>query len=438
MVTLATVPTDALPRPSKRKNDEDVRPSDTKVAKRKTALSTESLARNQPGASKKRAINQAPTQRLHAYVCGDVSAGELGLGPRIKKAKRPYLNPHLSGAVQVAVGGMHALALTHDNQILSWGVNDMGALGRDTTWDGGLVDIDDQSVESDDEMNPLESTPAAIPKASFPENTVITQVAAADSCSFALTEDGSVFGWGTFRVSVLFSPFLRTKIDITKDNEGCVGFAFDKQKQLIKVQRTPIRLPMLTGITQIACGSDHALALDKLGRVYAWGNGQQNQLGRRILERTKMQALVPCKVSIPRTKIVSVGCGSYHSFAIDQNGDVWGWGINSHGELGIPTQEDNEASRSIAPPQRVESLRGKRLESVQGGSNHSVGVTSNGECFVWGRADGGQCGLDVKSLPDDSVVRDMRGNVRMVSVPTVIPGKPCLLEQSSSQQLTSF
>lgn len=160
-------------------------------------------------------INTAPTTRLNVYVCGEGSSGELGLGAEKNAVdvKRPRLNPHLPadrvGVVQVAVGGMHCVALTHDNKILTWGVNDQGALGRDTNWDGGYKDIDDNKSDSDSDdddpaLNPRESTPTAIPSEAFPENTVFVQVAAGDSSSFALTDDGLVYGWGTFRVRFHF------------------------------------------------------------------------------------------------------------------------------------------------------------------------------------------------------------------------------------------
>lgn len=155
-------------------------------------------------------INQAPTEKLDVYVFGEGSSGELGLGT--KKAidvKRPRLNANLAsnsvGVVQIAAGGMHVAALTHDNKILTWGVNDQGALGRDTTWEGGLKDMDAESDSEDDgdeeaDLNPRECTPTAIPSDKFPGGTTFVQVAAGDSTTFALTDDGQVWGWGTFRV----------------------------------------------------------------------------------------------------------------------------------------------------------------------------------------------------------------------------------------------
>ena len=156
-------------------------------------------------------INNAPRTRLDVYVCGEGSAGELGLGNAkgVTDVKRPRLNPHLKageiGVVHVKTGGMHAAALTHDNRILTWGVNDQGALGRDTHYEGGLRDIDDAASDSSENsndigLNPREATPTAIPTEAFPDGTTFTQLAAGDSCTFALTDDGLVYGWGTFRV----------------------------------------------------------------------------------------------------------------------------------------------------------------------------------------------------------------------------------------------
>ncbi len=225
----------------KRKADESDTPATTSAAKKRKASEPvdpgESAASTKPAANqaKKRksadeptapaaarpikkarstpkvVINTAPTTKLHVYVCGEGSAGELGLGSakNVIDVKRPRLNPNLAadtvGVVQLAVGGMHVAALTHDNKILTWGVNDQGALGRDTTWDGGMKDADDdESVESDSGLNPKESTPIAIPSDAFPEGTVFVQLAAGDSTTFALTDDGKVYGWGTFRVSLTF------------------------------------------------------------------------------------------------------------------------------------------------------------------------------------------------------------------------------------------
>lgn len=176
-----------------------------------------------PDASSLPVINEAPTEVLTVYIfgTGDMS-GDLGLGPKKKVAKLPTAIPKLDArkedsyrVVLLDCGGMHTIALTEDNKIVTWGGNDEGALGRDTNWEGGLRDMDAEngagddadSDDSDDEaLNPLESTPTHIPEDTFPAGTKFTCVAAGDSCSFAVTDTGLVYGWGTF--SVCSSPFV--------------------------------------------------------------------------------------------------------------------------------------------------------------------------------------------------------------------------------------
>lgn len=172
-----------------------------------------------PDASSLPVINEAPTEVLTVFVfgTGDMS-GDLGLGPKKKTSKMPSVIPELDGrkddtyhVVQLACGGMHTVALTKDNKIVTWGGNDEGALGRESNWDGGLRDLNlDQNgndAASDDDsedesLNPVESTPTHIPETSFPPGTKFTCVAAGDSCSFAVTDTGLVYGWGTFAVSL--------------------------------------------------------------------------------------------------------------------------------------------------------------------------------------------------------------------------------------------
>lgn len=183
----------------------------TKAPKVEEPKKTKAAAAPKPVATPapKKEINSPPTKRLNVYVFGEGESGELGLGTKNSQGvTRPRLNPNLDatnvGVVALAVGGMHCVALTADNKIFTWGVNDHNALGRDTTWDGGMKDMDDDDSGSDSDsesgLNPIESTPTAIPEESFPAGTRFAQVTAGDSSSFALTTDGLVYGWGTFRV----------------------------------------------------------------------------------------------------------------------------------------------------------------------------------------------------------------------------------------------
>lgn len=193
----------------RKRNEADERP----VQKRAKAQ----ITRPPAGSSKKAKVNHIPTQALDIYVMGEGGFGELGLGSEMtdgkkpRGVKRPRLNTKLDaktvGVVQVACGGMHVVVLTNFNKILTWGVNDQGALGRDTTWEG--PDSADDDVGFD--LNPKESTPMPVDMSELDYAVTWTQVAASDSASFALTEDGQVYGWGTFRVSGQHKPSYTIK-----------------------------------------------------------------------------------------------------------------------------------------------------------------------------------------------------------------------------------
>ncbi|KAK5069992.1 hypothetical protein LTS08_001314 [Lithohypha guttulata] len=356
------------------------------------------------------AINHAPTEPLNVYVFGDGTNGELGLGTgkNCSEVKRPRLNNYLAGdsvgVVHVSVGGMHTAVLTRENKILTWGVNDQGALGRSTDWEGGLRDMDADDDESDSDagtnLNPKESTPTEIALDNVPEGTVWTQLACSDSATFALTNDGLVYGCGTFR-----------------SNEGIFGFSPD-----ILVQRTLVQITELKKITKLVAGANHILALDNKGQVFAWGSGQQNQLGRRILERFLKNSLVPTQFGLPK-QMVNIGAGAYHSFAMHKNGKLYSWGLNSFGETGVTDNFEAEGETDVHHPKVVPNLeKYGNIVQVEGGSHHTIARTDQGEVLVWGRLDGYQLGIKVSDLPQEHVIKDSSDHPRILKAPTQVPG----------------
>jgi len=105
-------------------------------------------------------------------------------------------------------------------------------------------------------------------------------------------------------------------------------------------------------------------------------------------------------------KASDIGCGAYNSFAVDKDGNLWSWGANSYGECG---QFDNagEDRALVLYPTLVESMQqegSRQITHIEGGAHHTIAVTSDGECLVWGRCDGGQTGIELSKMNKDHVI----------------------------------
>lgn len=116
----------------------------------------------------------------NVYVFGSGDCGQLGMGEDVDLQKRPTLHPYFvdKNIISVAGGGLHTLALSSSGQVYSWGCNDEKALGHHH----GAPEF---------QVAPVHGL----------EGLHVVQVAAGDSISAALTADGRVYTWGTFRVN---------------------------------------------------------------------------------------------------------------------------------------------------------------------------------------------------------------------------------------------
>lgn len=179
---------------------------------------------------------QRPNVVGSALACGQGDMGQLGLGDDETKMerKRPALVEAVSNVVAVCAGGMHNLVLTSEGKVFSFGCNDEGALGRDSSVEGS--EFEPQEVE-------------------LPGKVV--KMSAGDSHSACLLEDGRVFAWGSFR-----------------DSHGNMGLSLEGNKRL------PVDVLPNTTCCDIASGSDHLAMLTCSGLVYTVGCGEQGQLGR--------------------------------------------------------------------------------------------------------------------------------------------------------------
>jgi alpha-tubulin suppressor-like RCC1 family protein len=141
----------------------------------------------------------------------------------------------------------------------------------------------------------------------------------------------------------------------------------------------PVAVSGLSGVTAVAAGAGHSLALLSNGTVMAWGNNESGQLGTG----NTLESAVPVAVK-GLTGVKAIAAGANHSLALLANGTVMAWGENEAGQLG------NGKFTNSTVPVAVKGLTG--VTAIAGGAQHSLALLSNGSVMAWGDDTFGQLG----------------------------------------------
>ena len=137
-------------------------------------------------------------------------------------------------------------------------------------------------------------------------------------------------------------------------------------------------------VRKVASGAHHTLAMTSDGKVFAWGDPESGKLGRLLNTRNKdKQALMIERVGA--RDAVDIFAGNHHSFYINSKHQIFGWGLNNHGQLGIGNK-DNTALPTLV---KVLSSAEHQVLMMAGGEHHSIAVTREGKVYCWGRNDEG-------------------------------------------------
>ena len=135
-----------------------------------------------------------------------------------------------------------------------------------------------------------------------------------------------------------------------------------------------------------ACSAEHTITLDANGEVWAYG---YNRFGQCGADNDGEDVRVPSKVNgIQRVMLVEAG--GYYSVCLDEDGDVWVFGHNMRGQLGIGTKDKKYI------PTKVTDLKG--VISVSCGFEHTLCLTSENMVYAFGNNNNGQFGIDTTSL----------------------------------------
>ncbi|MDP1619401.1 MAG: RCC1 repeat-containing protein, partial [bacterium] len=261
----------------------------------------------------------------------------------------------LSGIIQITAGSSHACALKNDSSVFCWGNNWAGELGDNTT----TKRYTPVQVLGVDAIGTL---------------TDVGQIVSGGAFSCAIKNDGSVFCWGYNGAGELGD-----------------GSYIDR---LTPVQVLGVDgIGTLTDVSQVTAGFDHACALKIDGSVNCWGYNPYGQLG----DNTTVNKNVPVQVvdadgTGSLTDVNEITAGMDYVCALKNDGSVFCWGYNVHGQLG-----DNTTTQKLIPVQVLGVNAVGTLSDVNriaAGSNHTCALKNDGSVFCWGYNGYGQLGDD--------------------------------------------
>jgi len=151
-------------------------------------------------------------------------------------------------------------------------------------------------------------------------------------------------------------------------------------------------------IKKIVGGAGHTLILDTDGHVYSCGLNNKGQAGITNIEQENVLTFQRI-CALEHEVIIDVCCGWDSSAALTKNGELYVWGSNHYGQLGL----DPSVFSLVSHPRRISI--GEKIKNVAMGLRHTAVVTENRELYVCGSNNRGQLGLiDLKTMKPYSLL----------------------------------
>lgn len=257
----------------------------------------------------------------------------------------PVVMEGLTDIIDIETGFFHSLALSKDGDVYSWGVNHLSnqySTSNDFTGQTGL------SLTGGYIQVPTKIT--TLPP--------IKKIFASGNNSYAVTEDGTVYGWG-------------------ENSRGQLGLGtsdvLDKNK--------PIELPLMKNALEINQGVYFSMARFEGETIKSWGVNAQGQLGNGTTTNNNVPLDVLFNLKVKSIEALSLysnyryGDGS--SFAILEDGSLYSWGNNTAGQLGINVLGNKNV------PTLVPNVT--NVTEISAGGEFAIAKTNDGKYYMWGR-----------------------------------------------------
>ena len=270
----------------------------------------------------------------NVYTLGKNEKGCLGLEE--EDIVIPKQIPTLKNIQAVSCGLHHSILLDHSGVVYTIGSNDRGQLG---------IGKDDLSF--------FTNIPQLV---EFPES--IKQISCTLQSTFCLSINGNVYSFGS-------------------NIDGVLGLGHNYPQYYI----SPQQIKTLQDGEFIECGILFTFCKTSKNQIYGWGNNEQGQLGVGDMNDYYRPALC----NFPEDTI-DIKCGYEHTLVLTSNQEVYSCGNNNFGQLGGSFNGTNSSELK-----KIETL--KEIIRVECGFNHSLCIDRNNDLYVFGDNRFGQLGL---------------------------------------------
>mmetsp|Transcript_79939 Transcript_79939/g.202253 ORF Transcript_79939/g.202253 Transcript_79939/m.202253 type:complete len:444 (-) Transcript_79939:1-1332(-) len=304
------------------------------------------------------ADGEAQQQKRRVWRWGG-SAGIMGKEEDAEVSKEPALIEDVRGVGLAACGSLHS-AFVVDGKLFTYGSNKYNQLGRQLTGGGSSPDPAEVSFGATDVGE-------------------VTQVSLGAYHSAAITAGGNLWTWG-WGGSFWYGA-------------GALGHG-NKDAAEVPLQVQRFGAEGDEEVAQVACGAQHTIVLTKEGRIYSTGKGDFGRLGRGDtrdeLEFEEIDYFYEANDSVlapdQPTVIVKVAAGNNFSAAMSSSGELWVWGRNDHGQLGLGEEAMGDMYSAERYPRLVRSLpaEGHKIVDFACGEHHLVVLTEEGVLYEWG------------------------------------------------------